>query len=188
MKQLNTLPIEDYLEKTRIAIKSNQKSVTLTIKEATDLQNSLSIVMTRLAGNFEQKMAENQFPDKIEIKVDGGKFQGPAKYIRTFRRTYIMSRPKPKVLLEITNKKSYKTDQVLESDAIWAVFYIDKPINLKTTSVVAQQLGPKYKKVSFSNSGHAFNLAEKLNKLFNTTDFAVYKLTTGEKVTDESET
>lgn len=99
-----------------------------------------------------------------------------------------MSRPKPKVLLEITNKKTYKTDQVLESDAIWAVFYKDNPINLKTISVIAQQLGPKYKKVSFSNSGHAFNLAEKLNKLFNTTDFAVYKLTTGEKVNDESET
>lgn len=74
MKQLNTLPIEDYLEKARIAIKSNQKSVTLTIKEATDLQNSLSVVMTRLLGNLEQKMSENQFSDKIEIKVDGGKF------------------------------------------------------------------------------------------------------------------
>ena len=94
---------------------------------------------------------------------------------------------KPKILLEITNKKSFKTDQVLESDAIWAVFYNDKPINLKTTSVIAQQLGPKYKKVSFSNSGHAFNLSEKLNKLFNTVDFTVYKLTTGEKVINESE-
>ena len=99
-----------------------------------------------------------------------------------------MSRPKPKVLLEVTNKKTYKTEQVLEADAIWAVFYKLKPVNLKTTSIIAQQLGPKYKKVSFSNSGHAFNLAEKLNKLFNTTDFAVYKLTTGEKVNDESET
>jgi len=74
MKQLNTLPIEDFLEKTRIAIKSNQKSLTLTIKEATDLQNSLSIVMTRLSGNLDQMMLNNQFPDKIEIKVDGGKF------------------------------------------------------------------------------------------------------------------
>lgn len=99
----------------------------------------------------------------------------------------IMSRPKPKVLLEITNKKNYKTEQVLEADAIWAVFYQDKPINLKTSSLVAQKLGPKYKKVSFSNSGHAFNLAEKLNKLFNTTDFSVYKLTTGQRINDESE-
>jgi hypothetical protein len=99
-----------------------------------------------------------------------------------------MSRPKPTVLLEITNKKTYKTEQVLDAGAIWAVFYQDKPINLKTSSLTVQQLGPKYKKVSFSNSGHAFNLAEKLNKTFNTKDFSVYKLVTGEKITDESET
>jgi hypothetical protein len=93
-----------------------------------------------------------------------------------------MSRPKPNVLLEVTSKKTYKTEQVLEAEAIWAVFYKSKPVNLKTTSLVAQQLGPKYKKVSFSNSGHAINLAEKLNKLFNCTDFAVFKLTTGEQL------
>jgi hypothetical protein len=97
-----------------------------------------------------------------------------------------MSRPKPKVLLEITNKKTYKIDQVLEADAIWAVFYQDRPINLKTGSIVAQQASPKYKKNSFSNSGHAINLAEKLNKMFSTKDFSVYKLTTGEKLSDES--
>jgi hypothetical protein len=93
-----------------------------------------------------------------------------------------MSRPKPNVLLEITSKKTYKTEQVLEADAIWAVFFKGKPVNLKTTSLVAHQLGPKYKKVSFSNSGHAINLAEKLNKLFSCTDFAVFKLTTGEEL------
>ena len=93
-----------------------------------------------------------------------------------------MRRPKPTVLLEITNKKTYKTEQVLEADAIWAVFYQDKPINLKTNSLVAQQVGPKYKKVSFSNAGHAHNLSEKLNKTFNTADFSVFKLTTGEKI------
>jgi hypothetical protein len=96
-----------------------------------------------------------------------------------------MSRPKPNVLLDITNKKTYKTEQVLEADAIWAVFYKDKPVNLKTTSIIAQDTGPKYKKVSFSNSGHAFNLAEKLNKMFNCTDFSVYKLTAGEKFVNE---
>lgn len=95
-----------------------------------------------------------------------------------------MSRPKPNILLEVTNKKTYKVEQVLEADAIWAVFFKGKPINLKTNSVVAQDLGPKYKKVSFSNEGHAHNLSEKLNKLFNTTDFEVYKLTNGEKVTE----
>jgi hypothetical protein len=97
-----------------------------------------------------------------------------------------MSRPKPKVLLELTNKKNYKTEQVLEADAIWAVFYKDTPVNLKTTSIVAQDLGPKYKKVSFSNSGHALNLAERLNKMFNCQDFYVYKLTTGGKISNGS--
>ena len=97
-----------------------------------------------------------------------------------------MSRPKPTILLELTNKKTYKTEQVLEADAIWAVFYQDKPINLKISSIVVQQVGPKYKKVSFSNSGHAFNLAKKLNKMFNTQDFSVVKLTAGEKITDDT--
>lgn len=101
--------------------------------------------------------------------------------MRIFGDTH-MSRPKPTVLLEVTNKKTYKTEQVLEAEAIWAVFYKDKPVNLKTTSMLGQELGPKYKKVSFSNSGHAINLAEKLNKLFNCNDFSVYKLTTGEKL------
>jgi hypothetical protein len=93
-----------------------------------------------------------------------------------------MSRPKPKILLEISDKKTYKTEQVLEAEAIWAVFYLDKPINLKTLNLLGDQIGPKYKKISFSNSGHAFNLAEKLNKLFNCNGFSVYKLYSGEKV------
>lgn len=73
MKQLNTLPIEDFLDKARIAIKSNQKNLSLTIKEVTDLQNSLSIVMTRLAGELDQ-IATTAQPEVIEIKMDGGKF------------------------------------------------------------------------------------------------------------------
>ena len=82
----------------------------------------------------------------------------------------IICLPNPKILLEHTNKKTYKIEQVLESDAIWAVFYKGQPVNLKTSSLVSSYPGPKYKKVSFSNSGHAFNLAEKLNKLFNCSD------------------
>ena len=86
-------------------------------------------------------------------------------------------------MLEITDKKTFKTEQVLEADAIWAVFYKGMPVNLNTSSILAQESGPKYKKVSFSNKGHAINLAEKLNKMFNCNDFDVYKLVTGEKIT-----
>jgi hypothetical protein len=93
-----------------------------------------------------------------------------------------MSRPKPKVLLEYANKDNFKIEQILESDAIWAVFYKGKPFNLKSGSLVASYPGPKYKKVSFSNPGHARNLAKKLNKLFKTNEFKVYKLTQGEVI------
>lgn len=93
-----------------------------------------------------------------------------------------MSRPKPKVILEFVNKENFKIEQILESDAIWAVFYQGQPFNLKSGSIVASQPGPKYKKVSFSNPGHAYNLAKKLNKLFKTEDFKVYKLTSGQVV------
>lgn len=93
-----------------------------------------------------------------------------------------MSRPKPKIILEYTNKETFKVEQILESDAIWAVFYKDQPFNLKSGSMVASYPGPKYKKVSFSNPGHAYNLAKKLNRLFKCNDFAVYKLSKGDKI------
>ncbi len=93
-----------------------------------------------------------------------------------------MSRPKPTVVLEKINKKTFKSDQILEADAIWAVFYQGKPFNLKSQNSLGGYPGSKYKKVSFSNPGHAHNLAKKLNTLFNSQDFAVYKLTTGEEI------
>ena len=93
-----------------------------------------------------------------------------------------MSRPKPTVILEYTNNKTYKSEQVLDAEAIWAVFYKDKPFNLKSLNALTNYPGPKYKKTSFSNPGHAFNLAKKLNLMFKCDDFAVFKLTQGEKV------
>jgi|TARA_B100000902_G_scaffold340206_1_gene342869 hypothetical protein len=96
-----------------------------------------------------------------------------------------MSRPKPTVLLEYVNKKTYRSEQVLEAEAIWAVFHKDKPFNLKSSNMLTNYPGPKYKKTSFSNPGHAHNLASKLNEMFNCNEFTVYKLSTGEVVNEE---
>ena len=96
-----------------------------------------------------------------------------------------MSRPKPTVLLEHIDKKTYRAEQVLDAEAIWAVFYNGKPFNLKSLNSITNYPGPKYKKVSFSNPGHAHNLAKKLNDMFNTDKFAVYKLSTGELELEE---
>ena len=90
-----------------------------------------------------------------------------------------MSRPKPKILQEYIDKKTYKAEQILESDAIWAVFYKGAPFNLKSFNSITSYPGPKYKKVSFSNPGHARNLAKKLNQTFNCDEFNVFKLTSG---------
>jgi len=96
-----------------------------------------------------------------------------------------MSRPKPVVLTEVTDKATYKTDQVLASEGIWAVFYDNKPINLRNQNMLVQYPGPKYKKVSFSNPGHAINLAKKLNKQFKTDMFSVVLLNAGEQIFPE---
>lgn len=93
-----------------------------------------------------------------------------------------MSRPKPKVLIEQTNRSTYKTDQVLASEGIWAVFFDGKPINLKSGNTLVQHPGPKYKKVSFSNPGHAINLCKKLNTQFKTDKFTVVLLAQGQQI------
>jgi hypothetical protein len=93
-----------------------------------------------------------------------------------------MSRPKPEILLDQTDKQTYRTDQVLAAEGIWAVFFDGRPINLKTANMLVNYPGPKYRKVSFSNSGHAINLAKKLNTQFRTNKFTVVLLTQGETI------
>ncbi len=92
-----------------------------------------------------------------------------------------MSRPKPKILFEHVDR-NFKAEEVLEADAIFAVCYDGQPINLRTRNKMIDYPGPKYKKCSFSNPGHAFNLAERLNKIFNTEKFAVHKMVIGPKI------
>jgi hypothetical protein len=98
-----------------------------------------------------------------------------------------MSRPKPAVVLDFTDPKTYKSEQVLSADAVYAVFYDAKPINLRTSHALKDYPFPKYKKTSFSNPGHAFNLAEKLNRLFKTNKFQVFKLVDGELLKEDAD-
>lgn len=93
-----------------------------------------------------------------------------------------MSRPKPEIIMSYTDPKTYKSEQILKAEAVYAVFYDGSPINLRSLNSLVNYPGPKYKKSSFSNRGHAFNLAEKLNKIFKTDKFRVYKLNAGEQI------
>lgn len=93
-----------------------------------------------------------------------------------------MSRTQPKVILEHVDKKTYKTDQIVEAAGIWAVFYDNQPINLKSQHYLDSTTAPKYKKTSFSNPGHARNLCRKLNMQFKTDKFTVVFLNNGQTV------
>lgn len=96
-----------------------------------------------------------------------------------------MSRPRPTILIEYTEPKTYKTEQVLKASAIYAVYYEDQPINLRSLNKLVDYPGPKYRKSSFSNPGHAFNLQEKLNKMFKTDKFRVVILQKDREITEE---
>jgi len=75
MKQLNTIPIEQFLDKSRIALRSNQKHLTLDIKEVQALSDSIAIAMTRLAGMLDSQIgAIKANQSAISIKMDGGGF------------------------------------------------------------------------------------------------------------------
>lgn len=95
-----------------------------------------------------------------------------------------MARPKPNILIENVDTKTFRAEQVLEASAIYAVFYKGQPINLRTGSHLVSYPGPKYKKSAFSSPAHAFNLADRLNKMFKCKDFEVFKMTGGVKVTE----
>lgn len=96
-----------------------------------------------------------------------------------------MSRPKPIILMEYVDPRTHRAEQILEAEAIYAVFYDGKPINLRMVEKLFDS-NPKYRKVSYSNSGHAFNLSEKLNKMFKTNKFTVHQLVAGNIVTEDN--
>jgi hypothetical protein len=181
---INTASLQQFIQQVKGADLSNQKEVRLDINTAKQVTYSLATVLARLAGNYEGLMTQKTTTEAeaIEIKVDGGNL---FYYHKIDKYSYNMSRPKPTILLEFTDRKSYKSEQVLAAEGIWAVFYKQKPFNLKSANMLNNYPGPKYKKVSFSNPGHAFNLAKKLNTMFNTEDFTVVKLTQGETVSEK---
>jgi hypothetical protein len=97
---------------------------------------------------------------------------------------HIMARRSPKIILNAVDD-DMRAIQVCEADAVYAVCYKGRPIKVRTyQNIEIDHPGPKYAKSSFPESGHAFNLADKLNKKFTTSDFSVVMMTVGRTLTE----
>jgi len=72
LKPINTLPIENFINKAKIASKSNQKTVTLSIEEAVQLSENISITLVRLAGMMDQSSQTAPTEEVITVSMDGG--------------------------------------------------------------------------------------------------------------------
>ena len=93
-----------------------------------------------------------------------------------------MSRPAPKIILE-TRDDDYNATQVLKADTVYAIYYGDQPVALRTRNALIDYPGPKYKKTTFNNSAHGFNRVDELNSAFNTTKFNLREMADSKIVT-----
>jgi len=96
-----------------------------------------------------------------------------------------MSRPKPTVLFEHVTPE-YRSIQVCLADAVYAVCYQGRPIQVRSLADInSNYASPKYAKTMFPNSGHAFNMAQKFNTLFDTLDFTVVIMSVGRTIKEK---
>jgi len=72
MRPLNTMPIENFVNKVKIASKSNQKNLTITTDEAVLLADSITTLMARLIGKLEEDLQKTAVEDVITVNMDGG--------------------------------------------------------------------------------------------------------------------
>lgn len=72
---LNTIPIQQFLQRVKAAENSNAKEIKMDMATARSLAYTLGIVMSRLEGDLERFVVLNSQRtdnEKITIQVDGG--------------------------------------------------------------------------------------------------------------------
>jgi hypothetical protein len=71
--KINTVVITQFLNQVKAADSSNQREIRMDITTAKNLSYTLSLVMTRLAGNYEGLLQAQQKEDPvITVAMDGG--------------------------------------------------------------------------------------------------------------------
>ena len=74
VKPLNTIPLQQYIDKVKVADSTNQQEVRMTLVEAKNLSFTLAGVMSRLHGDLEKLVdKQNNTEEVVSVTVDGGK-------------------------------------------------------------------------------------------------------------------
>ena len=70
---INTIALQTFINQVRGAELGNQREIRLDIATAKTLSHTLSLVMTRLAGNYECLIQSVQRVEpEVQVKMDGG--------------------------------------------------------------------------------------------------------------------
>jgi len=76
IEPLNTLPLQQYLQRVKTADRSNAKEVKLSMNEAKDLAFTIGLVMSRMEGDLERLVKESNETATEIIKVEVGSKTG----------------------------------------------------------------------------------------------------------------
>lgn len=71
---MSVLVLENFLNKVKIARRSNSKIVTLPIHEADELSHNMNLLLLRLLDKMQTEINESKDQEVITISMDGGGF------------------------------------------------------------------------------------------------------------------
>lgn len=86
-----------------------------------------------------------------------------------------MARTPPKIELAFIDDDRMETD-VIFAESVWVVCYQGRPVTMRRGPADFNYPGFKYMKSAWPYPGHAHNMAERLNKMFHTTEFTVWQM------------
>ena len=74
VKPINTIPLQQFIDRVKVADNSNQAEVRMTLVEAKNLAFTIGSVMSRLHGDLEKLVdKQNNTEEVVSVTVDGGK-------------------------------------------------------------------------------------------------------------------
>lgn len=74
MNEINSYIVEDFVNKVIAARKTNQKQVVLDIKEAQNLVDNLTLILSRALGNVDKALGSSNENTVTSVQMDGGSF------------------------------------------------------------------------------------------------------------------